>query len=69
MKKNEILSKLYLFHHDPDRTDNELYAILDDARQIFPQSELATEFNDFNSLYEGAQGVENEKFRQQFKLS
>jgi phosphoribosyl 1,2-cyclic phosphodiesterase len=42
--KNANVSKLFLFHHDPDRTDDELWSILKDARQIFPHTELATEF-------------------------
>lgn len=34
---------LYISHHDPDRSDAELFQILSEARRIFPQSEIATE--------------------------
>lgn len=38
-----MIEKLYLIHHDPDRTDAALKAILNDARQVFPNTEIATE--------------------------
>jgi phosphoribosyl 1,2-cyclic phosphodiesterase len=41
--KEANVSRLFLFHHDPDRSDEELWSILKDARQIFPRTELATE--------------------------
>jgi phosphoribosyl 1,2-cyclic phosphodiesterase len=34
---------LYLFHHDPNRTDDELKAILTNAKDIFPHTEIAME--------------------------
>lgn len=34
---------LFISHHDPDRSDAELYQILSDARRIFLESEIATE--------------------------
>jgi len=34
---------LYISHHDPDRSDAEVFDILSEARKIFPQSEIATE--------------------------
>jgi phosphoribosyl 1,2-cyclic phosphodiesterase len=45
---------LYLTHHDPDRTDNEVKHILARARRVFPNTEIAMEssvcdFLDLNS--------------------
>jgi phosphoribosyl 1,2-cyclic phosphodiesterase len=37
------VSILYLTHHDPDRTDDELDTILLQAREVFPKTEIATE--------------------------
>jgi phosphoribosyl 1,2-cyclic phosphodiesterase len=37
------VDQLYLIHHDPDRTDDDLDAILSNARQIFPNTKIATE--------------------------
>lgn len=37
------VGRLYLSHHDPDRSDRELFEILYQARRIFPDSELASE--------------------------
>ena len=34
---------VYISHHDPDRSDAELFQILSAARKIFPQTEIATE--------------------------
>ncbi len=46
---------LYLTHHDPDRTDDELNHILHQARAIFPRTEIAREslvcdFKDLNHV-------------------
>jgi hypothetical protein len=38
-----MVDKLYLIHHDPDRTDVALKAILNDARKVFSNTELAAE--------------------------
>jgi hypothetical protein len=38
-----MIDKLYLIHHDPDRTDVALKTIINDARQVFPNTEIATE--------------------------
>ena len=37
------VDRLYLSHHDPGRSDDELQDILQRARRIFPATELATE--------------------------
>lgn len=37
------IDRLFLMHHDPDRTDAALEEILDDARQVFPNTEIARE--------------------------
>lgn len=37
------VGRLFLSHHDPDRTDDDLDSVLDKARQIFARTELATE--------------------------
>ena len=34
---------LYISHHDPGRSDSEVFQILSKARRIFPESEIATE--------------------------
>ena len=34
---------LYLTHHDPDRSDDELDNIIYQAREVFPRTEIATE--------------------------
>jgi ribonuclease BN (tRNA processing enzyme) len=42
------VSILYLTHHDPDRTDEELDNILYLAREVFPRTEIATESSVFD---------------------
>jgi phosphoribosyl 1,2-cyclic phosphodiesterase len=37
------VKRLYLIHHDPDRTDEALLVILNKARRVFPHTEIATE--------------------------
>ena len=37
------VGRLYLSHHDPDRSDRELSDILVQARDVFPETELAVE--------------------------
>ena len=37
------VDRLYLSHHDPARSDDELQDVLQQARRIFPGTELATE--------------------------
>jgi ribonuclease BN (tRNA processing enzyme) len=37
------IDRLFLIHHDPDRTDSTLEVILDEARQVFPNTEIARE--------------------------
>jgi ribonuclease BN (tRNA processing enzyme) len=34
---------LYISHHDPDRSDAEVFQILSESRKIFPGAEIATE--------------------------
>jgi hypothetical protein len=34
---------LFLSHHDPNRTDDEVYDIQQRAREIFPNTDVATE--------------------------
>ena len=41
--KEAKVDKLYLFHHDPDRTDDDLKEILNNAKRIFPGTEIAVE--------------------------
>jgi phosphoribosyl 1,2-cyclic phosphodiesterase len=41
--RKAMIDKLYLIHHDPDRTDVALKTIINDARQVFPNTEIATE--------------------------
>lgn len=41
------VKQLFLTHHDPDITDETLKAILKDARQVFPNTEIATEASVF----------------------
>jgi ribonuclease BN (tRNA processing enzyme) len=41
--KQANVKKLLLFHHDPNNSDEDLKLIQKRAREIFPQSELATE--------------------------
>jgi phosphoribosyl 1,2-cyclic phosphodiesterase len=41
--REAVVDKLYLIHHNPDRTDADLRSILNDARQVFPNTEIATE--------------------------
>ena len=41
--RKAMIDKLYLIHHDPDRSDAALNLILDDARKVFPNTEIATE--------------------------
>jgi len=37
------VKQLYLIHHDPDRSDQDLTVILRDAQSVFPNTEIATE--------------------------
>jgi ribonuclease BN (tRNA processing enzyme) len=37
------VGRLILFHHDPDRSDDELEVIVEQAREIFPHVEAARE--------------------------
>jgi len=37
------VKKLYLIHHDPDRSDQDLTVILRDAQSVFPNTKIATE--------------------------
>ena len=37
------VGRLFLSHHDPDRTDDDLDFVLGKARRIFPRTEIATE--------------------------
>ena len=37
------VGRLFLSHHDPERTDEEVYAIRDQARKLFENTEVATE--------------------------
>jgi hypothetical protein len=41
--KDTGVKRLFLFHHDPVRTETELTALLDDARKIFKHTEIARE--------------------------
>ena len=41
--KQAAVGRLYLSHHDPSRSDREVFDILSRARQIFDQTEVATE--------------------------
>jgi ribonuclease BN (tRNA processing enzyme) len=45
--RQAMIDKLYLIHHDPDRSDAALEAILNDARQVFPETEVAIESSSF----------------------
>jgi phosphoribosyl 1,2-cyclic phosphodiesterase len=47
--REAMIDKLYLIHHDPDRTDEALKAILNDARQLFPSTEIAIESSGFEA--------------------
>lgn len=37
------VKQLYLFHHDPDRTDKDFLPILKEAQKVFENTEIATE--------------------------
>ena len=37
------MEKLYLIHHDPDRSDQDLAVIIRDAQSVFPNTAIATE--------------------------
>ena len=41
--KQAGVERLFLSHHDPARSDDELQEVLQRVRQIFPATELATE--------------------------
>jgi len=41
--KEAQVEMLFISHHDPDRTDYEVFQFLTEARKIFPDSEIATE--------------------------
>lgn len=41
--KEAEVELLYISHHDPGRSDAEIYQILSQARRVFPESEIATE--------------------------
>jgi phosphoribosyl 1,2-cyclic phosphodiesterase len=53
------VSILYLTHHDPERTDEELDSILYRAREVFPRTEIATESSvfDFDGFVEGPKEI------------
>ncbi len=53
------MSILYLTHHDPERTDEELDNILYRAREVFPRTEIATESSvfDFDSFEVGPKDI------------
>jgi phosphoribosyl 1,2-cyclic phosphodiesterase len=53
------VSILYLTHHDPDRTDEELDNILCQAREVFSSTEIATESSvfDFDDFVEGPKEI------------
>ncbi len=53
------VSILYLTHHDPERTDEELDNILYRAREVFPRTEIATESSvfDFDSFEVGPKDI------------
>jgi len=50
---------LYLTHHDPDRSDDELDNIIYRAREVFPRTEIATESSvfDFDGFKEGPKEI------------
>ncbi len=37
------MKRLFLSHHDPGRSDEDVQSIVEEARRIFPDSEAATE--------------------------
>jgi len=37
------VDRLFLIHHDPERSDTEVFDILSMARNIFPATDVATE--------------------------
>jgi ribonuclease BN (tRNA processing enzyme) len=41
--KTANVERLYLIHHDPDRTDEDVSSILKNAKRVFPNTEIATE--------------------------
>jgi phosphoribosyl 1,2-cyclic phosphodiesterase len=41
--RKAMIDKLYLLHHDPDRSDAALEVILNDARKVFPNTKIAAE--------------------------
>ncbi len=41
--KEAGVNKLFLFHHDPERKNMELKAMLDDAKKVFKHTEIAME--------------------------
>jgi phosphoribosyl 1,2-cyclic phosphodiesterase len=45
MAKEAGVKKLYLSHHDPSRSDAEVYEIQSMARRIFANTEVATEYS------------------------
>lgn len=48
--KEANVDKLYLFHHEPVRTDEELQVILKSSQAIFANTELATENTEIDLL-------------------
>jgi ribonuclease BN (tRNA processing enzyme) len=45
--KEAGVKKLFLFHHDPERTNMELKAILEDAEKVFKPTEIAMESKEY----------------------
>jgi len=48
-KKAEV-KRLFLYHHDPTRTDSEILALLSDAKKIFSHVEIARESQQYEIL-------------------
>jgi phosphoribosyl 1,2-cyclic phosphodiesterase len=44
------VNRLFLYHHDPTRTDSELLALLSDAKKIFNRVEIAKESQEYKIL-------------------
>jgi ribonuclease BN (tRNA processing enzyme) len=45
--KGAKVKKLFLFHHDPEKTEEELKAILEDAKKVFRHTEIAMESKEY----------------------
>jgi len=44
------VKRLFLYHHDPTRTDSEILALLSDAKKIFSHVEIARESQQYEIL-------------------